>query len=349
MTPRIKASSLAWLEKILRPNPRALNSPRSHPLSAVGLTYPDSEIAIDSDEIQFEELIGSGSFGAVWRGVFREGVVAVKQCKVGDQGDAAMLLEESRYLQKLRHPRLVSFLGCVNKPPHILLLVEFMPGGSLYEFLFNNGVRRAGGQQLRRDTKERSATATSLKFSERASMAWQVAEGLAFLHSLSVVHRDLKSMNVVLDLELNCKICDFGLTVTLERSHLTVAAMQGSPRYMAPEQFESTARITEKVDMWQMGCVMLELFCGQIPFFHARGVQQIATELLLKRRAPPVPHEADPRARVLILSCLRLSAKLRPSGRALEEALVVMKGPKAKEEPTSSHRDKETHPFEGDR
>eukprot|EP00971_Amphidinium_carterae_P063763 1262107-Amphidinium_carterae.1 len=69
---------------------------------------------------------------------------------------------------------------------------------------------------------------------------------------------------------------------------------------MAPEQFESKAKITEKVDIWQMGCVMLELFCSVTPFANAQGVQQVATDLLIRKRGPQIPAEADPRSRTLM-------------------------------------------------
>jgi len=266
-------------------------------------TADDSDVLFE--EITLEEAIGAGSFGAVFKGRCRGEVVAVKKCKVDDPKDADMLLMEVRYLQKLRHPRLVSFLGCCNRPPHVLMLIELMEGGSLHALLFKSK--------------------RPVSFSTKSRMAQQVAEGLTYLHDVSIVHRDLKTMNIVLDAELNCKICDFGLTITLENTHVTVRSLQGSPRYMAPEQFESTARITEKVDIWQMGCVLLELFCLKVPFADAKGVQQVATELLIRRRPPPVPTDADPRARVLVQACLRIDAKLRPGADVLEQALSTLR------------------------
>lgn len=296
---RVKASALAQLERLLRPT-----GPTS--IAKKDVRRPDGSAEEDQcvryEDIILEKPIGAGSFGAVFLGTCCGEVVAVKQCKVGDPTEAAMLLLEIRYLQKLRHPRLVSFLGCCNRPPHVLMLVEYMSGGSLYALLFG-------------------ATRRSLAFSAKARMAHQISEGLVYLHELSVVHRDLKTMNIVLDKELNCKICDFGLTITLERTHMTVRSLQGSPRYMAPEQFETAARITEKVDIWQMGCVMLELFCLAIPFSQATGVPQIITELLYRKRAPAVPSEADPRARSLVQACLRIEPKHRPTADVLEEAL----------------------------
>jgi len=296
---------VAWLNEMLEPRRvdgiggAAGARVARRPLSAA----EDCDPGVGHEEITFDRPIGAGSFGAVWCCRCRGEVVAVKQCKVGDPKEAEMLLREIRYLQKLRHERLVSFLGYCNRPPHVLLLVEYMPGGSLHALLFGSTQRR-------------------LSFKAKVRMAHQVSEGLTYLHDLSIVHRDLKTMNIVLDNSLNCKICDFGLTITLERTHLTVQSLQGSPRYMAPEQFEDNAIITEKVDIWQMGCVMLELFCLARPFQSCSGVQQIITELVVRKRPPQIPVEADPRARVLIHSCVRIERRKRPAAGLLQDALA---------------------------
>ena len=138
--------------------------------------------------------------------------------------------------------------------------MELMAGGSLSDLLF--------------------CKRPVLSFRQKALMGSQIAEGLSYLHERHVIHRDLKTMNVVLDGSLNCKICDFGLTLCLDHSHVTVCGLQGSPRYMAPEQLETEVpvRISEKVDIWQMGCVMLELFCGVVPFSGLSNVAAIISE-----------------------------------------------------------------------
>jgi len=294
--PRVKATVLSWLEQVLKGKPR-VGAQQQPPR-----TLPGEGDSVAYSEIHFESAIGAGSFGTVWKGLCRGDCVAIKQCNVGSNPkDYEMLVMEIGYLQKLRHPRLVSFLGCCKKPPHVLLLMEFMSGGSLYTLLFK--------------------TKMKLRLIQKMRMSLQVSEGLAYLHGLSVVHRDLKTMNIVMDEELNCKICDFGLTITLERTHMTVKALQGSPRYMAPEQFESSAKITEKVDIWAMGCLMLELFCLSIPFSKAAHVQHIATELILRKRPPSTPNEADPRARTLIHATLKINPLMRPNAEDLVEAL----------------------------
>merc|ERR1712113_191582 len=100
------------------------------------------------------------------------------------------------------------------------------------------------------------------------NMDLQVADAVMYLHAQNptVVHRDLKSLNVVLDLSLNIKLCDFGLTEPMERTHNTKKNNGGSPRYMAPELFDSKTKITEKVDIWAMGCIYNEIFAGGLPY-----------------------------------------------------------------------------------
>lgn len=260
------------------------------------------ELAVDYSEVKFGEAIGAGSFGAVWAGTFRGSAVAIKQCKVGSREEAAQLSSEIGFLSQLRHPRLVSVVGFCDHTPHVVMLMELMTGGSLYHALFGPKAR-------------------PFSFQLEMQMAGQIAEGLAYLHARSVVHRDLKTLNIVLDKALNCKLCDFGLAVTLERSHLTVAGMTGSPRYMAPELLDPPAKVTEKVDIWAMGCVLLELFCRSTPFAHCSGVLQLVAELVVHRRAPSVPAGADVCARALISACLRMAPKARPTAGALESAL----------------------------
>eukprot|EP00928_Gymnodinium_smaydae_P070470 TRINITY_DN54298_c0_g1_i1.p1 TRINITY_DN54298_c0_g1~~TRINITY_DN54298_c0_g1_i1.p1 ORF type:complete len:835 (-),score=130.38 TRINITY_DN54298_c0_g1_i1:106-2610(-) len=313
---RSKVGQFDWLEELLRPRSRHGSKP------AVPKRRPpvvEDTKQISYDELKFDEALGAGSFGAVWKGTYMKQEVAIKQCKVVSREDVEMFMQEMSYLQSLKHPRLVSYLGCCDHAPHVIMVMELMPGGSLHALLFG------------RSSKQ-------LALAEQLRMASEVSEGLTYLHELSVVHRDLKTLNIVLDLSLSCKICDFGLTITLERTHLTVAAIQGSPRYLAPEQLEPPAKITEKVDIWQLGCVFLELFCRVSPFANCTGIQQIITELLIRKRAPAVPVGTDLRVRTLVHACLRLTPQARPSSSAIEEALAGLRRQCASSAPSAVGR-----------
>jgi len=299
-----KPCNLAWLMMKLEVKDKEKPS-RSRDEKRQVAEEDCKEAEIPLTEIKKEKKVGAGSFGAVWKAQCRGRDVAVKYCQVNKPSEVKMIEEEISYLHKMRHPRLVSFLGFSRDVGQVIIVMEFMSGGSLQHILFTKKM--------------------TLSFERKSLMARQIAEGLAFLHDLNVVHRDLKTANVILDDDLNCKICDFGLTITLERTHMTVWGLQGSPRYMAPEQLDASehkpTKITEKVDIWQMGCVLMELYCQVIPFANLQSVAAIITELVVKKRGPSIPERADPRARVLLAACLRAKAKIRPSAAMLLEAL----------------------------
>merc|ERR1740129_2283325 len=150
------------------------------------------------------------------------------------------------------------------------MVTEFMPNGTVHALLHQR--------------KE------SLVFEQRHSLALQVSEGVAFLHGQSppFVHRDLKSMNVVLDFALNCKLCDFGLTQSMEKTHISrrLGNEIGSPRYMAPELFDHRAKITEKVDIWALGCLVLEIFTRSLPHADCFSFPQVITKVHTNQEKP---------------------------------------------------------------
>merc|ERR1712083_895597 len=124
---------------------------------------------------------------------------------------------------------------------------------------------------------------------KRASISTQVVEGVEFLHSRvpPFVHRDLKSLNVVMDFALNAKLCDFGLTQSMEKTHISRRDNEGgSPRYMAPELFDSKGKITEKVDIWAIGALVLEVFTGRLPHEECSTLQQVMTKTLVSKEGP---------------------------------------------------------------
>merc|ERR1712217_513395 len=189
--------------------------------------------------------------------------------------------KEVANLQTLKHPRLVAFIGTAFVSNSLCIVTEFMPNGSLYALL----------HQRRQP----------LLYKQKLTMTIQIAEGVEFLHSRSppFVHRDLKSLNVVLDFSLNPKLCDFGLTQSMEKTHISRRANEGgSPRYMAPELFDSKGKITEKVDIWALGCLILEVFTSRLPHEECQTIQQVMAKTLVNRPLPflDVGHDLQPLA-----------------------------------------------------
>merc|ERR1711972_235949 len=145
-----------------------------------------------------------------------------------------------------------------------------------------------------------------------APQRWQIclhtAEGLAFLHAQRVVHRDLKSMNILLDGQANAKICDFGLAQQMDLSATSIARKidgeGGSPRYMAPECYDAVhGKLTEKVDIWALGCILIELFGGVLPYADCRSMAQLSTRILVEGRPPDLPPSIPAPLREVIFRC----------------------------------------------
>jgi len=183
-----------------------------------------------------------------------------------------------------------------------------MPGGSLHHLLH---VRRI-----------------QLPLPHALNMTLQLADGVTYLHSQNptVVHRDLKSLNVVLDLHLNVKICDFGLTESMTATHITKKNNGGSPRYMAPELFKTGPehKITEKVDIWALGCIFVEIFGGPLPYEQCNSLVELV-RLMDAKRAPTIPPNIIPMIGQVIQACLTFDFIRRPAARELFEDLKTAK------------------------
>jgi serine/threonine protein kinase len=224
--------------------------------------------------LQFGSLLGKGAAGSVYHGKHLGRDVAIKRLHPSAEPATARQLEDFHKevfnLMSLRHDRLVSFIGAAYQEPCMCIVTEFMPNGSLYHLLHEK-------RQM-------------LSIAQRTSLSVQCAEGTEFLHTREppFVHRDLKSLNVVLDFGLNAKLCDFGFTECMEKTHISRREKErlGSPRYTAPELLDSHGKITEKVDIWALGCLVMEIFTGRVPHEDCNTFQQLVAKILVRREAP---------------------------------------------------------------
>ncbi|KAF3631103.1 L-type lectin-domain containing receptor kinase VIII.1 [Capsicum annuum] len=194
-------------------------------------------------------IIGHGAFGTVYKGILSDtgGIVAVKRCSHNGQGKAEFLSELS-IIGTLRHRNLVRLQGWCHEKGEILLVYDLMPNGSLDKALFESRM--------------------VLPWSHRRKILIGVASALAYLHQEcenQVIHRDIKSSNIMLDEGFNARLGDFGLARQVEHDKspdATVAA--GTMGYLAPE-YLLTGRATEKTDVFSYGAVVLEVASGRRP------------------------------------------------------------------------------------
>ncbi|KAK0584128.1 hypothetical protein LWI29_008065 [Acer saccharum] len=194
-------------------------------------------------------IIGHGAFGTVYKGILQEtgDIIAVKRCSHHSQGKNEFLSELS-IIGTLRHRNLVRLQGWCHEKGEILLVYDLMPNGSLDKALFESR--------------------TPLPWQHRRKILLGVASALAYLHQEcenQVIHRDVKTSNIMLDEEFNAKVGDFGLARQVEHDKspdATVAA--GTMGYLAPE-YLLTGRATEKTDVFSYGAVVLEVASGRRP------------------------------------------------------------------------------------
>ncbi|CAL4902188.1 unnamed protein product [Urochloa decumbens] len=222
-----------------------------------------------------ENLIGKGGSGRVYRvryasrtsgGGGAGGTVAVKRIWTGgkvDKGLERAFAAEVEVLGHIRHGNIVKLLCCLSRAQTKLLVYEFMENGSLDRWL--HGHRWMAGSALARAPS--SARRAPLDWPARVRVAVGAARGLCYMHhecSPPVVHRDVKSSNILLDADLNAKVADFGLARMLGETGQadTVSAIAGSIGYMAPECAYSR-KVNEKVDVYSFGVVLLELTTGR--------------------------------------------------------------------------------------
>ncbi|KAK7353587.1 hypothetical protein VNO80_19037 [Phaseolus coccineus] len=200
-----------------------------------------------------DSLIGSGGFGDVYKAQLKDGsVVAIKKLiHVSGQGDREFTAEMET-IGKIKHRNLVPLLGYCKVGEERLLVYEYMKYGSLEDVLHDQ--KKAG---------------IKLNWSIRRKIAIGAARGLAFLHHNCIphiIHRDMKSSNVLLDENLEARVSDFGMARLMSAmdTHLSVSTLAGTPGYVPPEYYQSF-RCSTKGDVYSYGVVLLELLTGKRP------------------------------------------------------------------------------------
>ncbi|KAK7359516.1 hypothetical protein VNO77_01477 [Canavalia gladiata] len=209
-------------------------------------------------------IVGKGGFGNVYKGHIDtcRKPVAIKRLKPGSEQGAHEFQTEINMLSQFRHPHLVSFIGYCNDGVEMILVYDFMARGTLRDHLY-------GSEQQD----------SPLSWDQRLNICLAAARGLHFLHAgggnrPSVIHRDVKSTNILLDGDWVAKVSDFGLSKVGPQygSHVTTD-VKGSLGYLDPEYYMSLW-LTQKSDVYSFGVVMLEVLCGRPPITNRVEKQQ---------------------------------------------------------------------------
>ncbi|XP_064958736.1 LRR receptor-like serine/threonine-protein kinase FEI 1 isoform X2 [Musa acuminata AAA Group] len=213
------------------------------------LPYSTKDILRKLETLNEENIIGSGGFGTVYKLSMDDGnIFALKRIMKTNEVLDRFFDTELEILGSIKHRYLVNLRGYCNSPLSKLLIYDFLPGGSLDDFLH-----------------ERSE---QLDWDARLNIIVGAAKGLSYLHhdcSPRIIHRDIKSSNILLDGNLESRVSDFGLAKLLEdeESHITTI-VAGTFGYLAPEYMQS-GRATEKTDVYSFGVLVLEVLSGKRP------------------------------------------------------------------------------------
>ncbi|KAJ8550887.1 hypothetical protein K7X08_000257 [Anisodus acutangulus] len=307
------------------------------------LSYPSSPKDLEKDNIaikvhlfDYDELVeatnnfdskkelGDGGYGTVYKGKLRDGrVVAVKRLYENNCKRVEQFMNEIDILTRLHHPNLVTLYGCTSRHSRELLLVyEYIPNGTVADHLH-------GGD----------STPGSLSWNTRMKIAIETANALAYLHASDVIHRDVKTNNILLDNNFCVKVADFGLSrlFPTDVTHVSTAP-QGTPGYVDPEYHECY-QLTDKSDVYSFAVVLIELISSLPAVDICRHRHEInLSNMAINKIQGNALHElvdsnlgfdTDDKVRStttavaeLAFQCLQSDGDMRPSMQEVVEALL---------------------------
>ncbi|KAK4725791.1 hypothetical protein R3W88_030708 [Solanum pinnatisectum] len=283
-------------------------------VSSYGSTSSSAVNKVDMDtdcldyEILWEDLtigeqIGEGSCGTVYHGLWYGSDVAVKVFTKQEYSDEVIysFKQEISLMKRLRHPNILLFMGAVTSPQRLCIVTEFLPRGSLFRLLQRN--------------------ASKLEWRRRIHMALDVARGMNYLHHLTppIVHRDLKSSNLLVDKNWTVKVGDFGLSRLKHETYLATRTGKGTPQWMAPEVLRNEPS-DEKSDVYSFGVILWELATEKIPWDNLNTMQVIGAVGFMNQRLD-IPKDVHPQLASIIESCWLSEPQSRPSFQELMEKL----------------------------
>ncbi|KAK9073975.1 hypothetical protein SSX86_006570 [Deinandra increscens subsp. villosa] len=283
-----------------------------------GFSY--RELANSTDDFAENMKLGEGGFGGVYKGFLEESntFIAVKRVSKSSKQGITEYASEVRIISRLRHRNLVQLMGWCHEKGNLLLVYHYMENGSLDSHLF----------------KEKSL----LSWGTRYKIAHGLASALLYLHEeweQCILHRDIKSSNVMLDSNFNAKLGDFGLAKLVDHEKgAQTTKLAGTIGYMAPECVV-TGKATKESDVFSFGVVMLEIACGRKPIEYKAKENQVwllewiwelygvgtLLEAVDPRLGPNFNEEEIKNLMIIALWCVHPDSQVRPSMRQVIQVL----------------------------
>uniref|UniRef100_W5M6G5 Serine/threonine-protein kinase TNNI3K n=1 Tax=Lepisosteus oculatus TaxID=7918 RepID=W5M6G5_LEPOC len=257
-----------------------------------------SHFHLQLSELEFHEIIGSGSFGKVYKGRCRNKIVAIKRYRANtycSKSDVDMFCREVSILCRLNHPCVIQFVGaCLDDPSQFAIVTQYVSGGSLFSLLH---------EQKR-----------IIDLQSKLIIAIDVAKGMEYLHNLiqPIIHRDLNSHNILLYEDGHAVVADFGesrFLLSMEEDNMT--KQPGNLRWMAPEVFTQCTRYTVKADVFSYALCLWELLTGEIPFAHLKPAAA-AADMAYHHIRPPIGYSIPKPISSLLMRGWNICPEERP-------------------------------------
>ncbi|KAG8365670.1 hypothetical protein BUALT_Bualt18G0130500 [Buddleja alternifolia] len=287
------------------------------------ILFPIEELQKATDKFSESRILGKGGLGTVYKGMLSDGrIVAVKKANIIDDSQVGQFINEVVILSQINHRHIVKLLGCCLETEVPLLVYEYVSNGTLSHHLHD---------------EPKSST---FSWDNRLRIAAEIAGALAYLHSCAstaIFHRDVKSSNVLLDENYKAVISDFGLSrsVSTDKTHLTTL-VGGTFGYLDPEYFQ-TGQLNDKSDVYAFGVVLAEILTGQKAIssikddsglahrFRSAVKENCLFEILENVVAQEGQEEEILAVAKIVMRCLKLNARRRPSMREVAAELEQLR------------------------
>ncbi|XP_057544338.1 putative wall-associated receptor kinase-like 16 [Amaranthus tricolor] len=290
--------------------------------------FSENELKASTKNYRDDRILGRGGYGTVYKGILPDGrEVAIKKSKVIDHIQVEQFINEVDILTQINHRNVVKLLGCCLETEVPLLVYEFISNGTPYEHIHKN-----------------KGMTSWLTWANCIRLATETADALMYLHSsalIPIIHRDIKSANILLNESNTAKVSDFGASrlVPIDQIHVTTL-VQGTLGYLDPEYFR-TSQLTEKSDVYSFGVVLAELLTREKPLSSERKIEErnLATYFLMALKEDrlmeildlQLVREASEEQLVkmakLIKECLNIRGEDRPT---MKEVALELEGFKKK-------------------